>query len=82
MSAEAKEEEQLSLFIIAQQVHEYSHLLKLNRVNEAESLHDKIIALVLEENMADYYVQVSASHNWPIENDKVTAMRSCILFEI
>ena len=74
--AEVPEEKQLPLLVLAQDLHEYGLLLKLAPGKDAAlRLKEKLIGQLLEQSMADQYVQLCATYHWEVDESKVTSMR-------
>jgi hypothetical protein len=74
--ADAGDDKQLPMLLIAQEVHEYSLLLKNSasaaRLSEMKS---KILTSVLSQQMPDYYIQLCTTYNWEIDSDTIESIR-------
>ena len=74
--AEAPEEKQTPLLVIAQDLHEYGLMLKLSPGGSTTlSLKEKLIAQLLEQGMADQYAQLGSLYQWDIDESRLAAMR-------
>ena len=66
--AEAPEEKQLPLLVLAQDLHEYSLQIKLAPGKDATlRLKERLVAQLLEQSMADQYVQLCGTYHWEVD---------------